>query len=140
MSAIRAITVFACIGLAACSTAPISYEEAKSPSSNRFYFKSGSSESIEETSRIIVTRDKGLFGSGCSYKLSINGNPVASLRRQEAVSISVKPGEHFIKAESSGGICGNSAASETINAIDGGIQYFRLAVSTTGAPSLTREK
>ena len=140
MKIIAAIAICFSLSMAGCSTVAIPGGESHSPPAARVHSQDDLNPSSKRTASIFVARDKGMFGSGCSFIISLDGRRVVSLRQSEAVSLYVTAGTHFIKAESTGGICGSASVSQTLTISDGDRQEFRLMVSTNGAPSLTRER
>jgi hypothetical protein len=90
--------------LIGCSTSPISTNSAHAVPANRVlapgYLKPTSNSGL-----IIVKRDSGFLGSGCSSHVLVDGHLVANLAAGEKVSLYLSLGDHIVGADPKG-ICG----------------------------------
>lgn len=77
--------------LAGCSTSPVPADKADPVPSNRLFAFSGKSES-----QLVVTRDSGLYGSGCNYRLYIDGALAAEFASGEVARFGVRAGKHIL--------------------------------------------
>ncbi|WP_426160141.1 hypothetical protein [Pseudomonas sp. TSRC2-2] len=77
--------------LAGCATSPVPADKADPVPSNRLFAFSGKSES-----QLVVTRDSGLYGSGCNYRLYIDGALAAEFASGEVARFGVKAGKHIL--------------------------------------------
>lgn len=67
--------------------------------------------------RVVVKRDTGFVGGGCTHRIHIDGKPAAELRAGQAVTLYTPPGEHVVSAVAAG-IC--DGISETAVTIESG--------------------
>lgn len=88
------------LGLAGCSTTPVSSSQAKEVKvSSSYQFRQGYVP-------VTIIRDKGFIAGGCAITAFINGNKVAELETSEKVIAYVEPSEITVGASFSGsGIC-----------------------------------
>jgi len=77
--------------LAGCATSPVPADKADPVPRNRLFAFSGKSESL-----LVVTRDSGLYGSGCNYRLYIDGTLAAEFASGEVARFGVKAGKHIL--------------------------------------------
>lgn len=77
--------------LAGCATSPISADKADPVPSSRLFAFGGQAEA-----QLIVTRDSGLYGAGCNYRLYIDGTLSAEFASGEVAKFGIKPGKHII--------------------------------------------
>lgn len=77
--------------LTGCSTSPVSADKADPVPSSRIFAFSGKSEA-----QLLVTRDGGLYGSGCNYRLYIDGTLAAEFASGEVARFGVKAGKHVL--------------------------------------------
>jgi len=77
--------------LAGCATSPVPADKADPVPRNRLFAFSGKSES-----QLVVTRDSGLYGSGCNYRLYIDGTLAAEFASGEVARFGVKAGKHIL--------------------------------------------
>lgn len=86
-----AISALSFFMLAGCTTSPVSADKADPVPSNRIYALSGKSDA-----QLLVTRDSGLYGSGCNYRLYIDGALAAEFASGEVARFGVKAGKHVL--------------------------------------------
>ncbi|MDB5995273.1 MAG: hypothetical protein JWP42_2409 [Pseudomonas sp.] len=77
--------------LAGCATSPISADHADPVPKSRIYAFDNKADA-----QIVVTRDSGLYGSGCNYRLFIDGTLAAEFASGEVAKFGVKPGSHIL--------------------------------------------
>ncbi len=85
------IGAMALVLLAGCSTSPISVDKADPVPQSRIYAFSNKTDA-----QIVVTRDSGLYGAGCNYRLYIDGTLSAEFASGEVAKFGVKPGKHIL--------------------------------------------
>lgn len=85
------IAVVAVVLLAGCATSPVPVNNADPVPSSRLYAFNGKSEA-----QLLVTRDSGLYGSGCNYRLYIDGTLAAEFASGEVAWFGVKAGKHIL--------------------------------------------
>jgi len=95
------------LGLAGCSTTPVSSSLAKEViASSSYQFKKGYVP-------VTIIRDKGIVAGMCAITTFINGNKVAELNTGEKVVAYVEPGEVIIGAGFVGsGLCNGAPRKE----------------------------
>lgn len=95
------------LGLAGCSTTPVSSSLAKEVSASSSYqFKQGYVP-------VTIIRDKGMVAGACAITTFINGNKVAELNTGEKVVAYVEPGEVIVGAGFVGsGLCNGAPRKE----------------------------
>lgn len=100
----KLLLVLAVVGMAGCSTSPVTAEKAKAVPKDRILLES------QGNSTIIITRDNGWFaGGGCFVSALIDGKPFARIGTGETTSIKVQDGRHIlaITGDKDGkGLCG----------------------------------
>lgn len=74
-----------------CSTSPISSGEASKIPPSRIYAFSQKAES-----QLVVTRDTGILGAACNYKIYIDGKLAAEIGSGETVAFGLRPGNHIL--------------------------------------------
>lgn len=101
------IAAFSLSLLAGCAPTPISADRADPVPTDRIY-----AFSAKTGSEIVVTRDSGFVGAGCTIRFYIDGNRAADFRSGEVARFGVKPGKHTLGAEPIN-ICGGSGIGES---------------------------
>lgn len=99
-----------CIALTGCATAPMPTASAR-PGVN---LNRAITTATPGAGRIVVKRDTGFMGSGCTHRIHLDGEPVAEVRSGQAVSLYVSPGEHVVSAAATGICDGISEATVTV--------------------------
>jgi hypothetical protein len=69
------------------------------------------------TGRIVVKRDTGFTGGGCTHRIHLDGAPAAALSAGQAIALYAQPGEHVLSAVATG-IC--DGTSEAIVMVEAG--------------------
>ncbi len=113
--------------LTGCYTKPITPEEADPVPPDRLYgYQTGGN------AQLIVTRDSGLFGSGCNVRFFIDGKHVADLSSGEVARFSMSAGQYVLGVTPSKA-CSGGALSERELKINGGeILRRRISILPTG--------
>ena len=96
------------ISLTACATSPIPHSNARTVHSSSVL----APDLLKErpgTGKITVKRDSGWMGSACTFRVFIDGRPVALLRNGERFDVFLAPGQHVLSSHPEG-ICGGSTA------------------------------
>ena len=137
----RSLKVFMAIAvvliLTGCSTTPISFDKAIPVPHNKIYDKSFIS-SDKEKEKIMIIRDQGLFGSGCTHTIFINNKKSFDLGYGQALMVALEPGNHVLRLESGVGICPDTSISESTYLKLGEPQTFRVSISSNGQIMLSR--
>jgi len=140
---VHAIAVSATVLLSACAavrTSPV--EESKTqpaPKERVFAYQ----EASEGTLPVSITRDGGLFGSGCFIAVEANRKLLARLDPGEVVRFHLPPGEHELTVlpdPMGKGLCSSamqgSPVRETYKIGDGMPSKFRLSSRMYRRPEL----
>ncbi|WP_460156294.1 hypothetical protein [Pseudomonas sp. S2_H10] len=77
--------------LAGCVTSPVPADKADPVPKGRLFAFSEKSDA-----QLLVTRDSGLYGSGCNYRLYIDGTLAAEFASGEVAMFGVKAGKHIL--------------------------------------------
>lgn len=77
-----------------CAPTPISADQADPVATDRIFAYSGKSDS-----QLVVTRDSGFAGSGCTIRFYIDGKPAADFHSGEVARFGLKAGKHTLGAE-----------------------------------------
>lgn len=138
----RHIVVLIGLVLAGCSTTPQNLSEAKQAPTDRLY--AYQEKNGQSTGTIVVTRDRGVLGSGCYSSLAINGIIAARLDVGESSTFFVTPGETLLKFgrdPMGNGLCAMERKAwtqrETI-VREHETKYFRLSTDTNGKSDIQR--
>lgn len=124
------LIIFVSLGLIGCSTTPPSQNEIKNVPMDRVF-----SYQNNDSSNIIVVRDKGIVGSACFINFFINGKESAKLETKERASFYVPSGEIILGASLEGrGLCSFNAPRRERSFIlkVGDVRYFRLSIDPNG--------
>lgn len=132
------IALFA--ALAGCSTAPVAPGNALAVPAERVYNPTYIQPSQDRTASILIARDKGFSGSGCSHDIFLNNEKVLAIRQAEMVTLYVAPGAYFLKLETGGGLCPNISTSQNLTLAAGERQDYRVLLPSDGSLRLTRER
>ncbi|NWD68882.1 hypothetical protein HX870_14870 [Pseudomonas gingeri] len=79
------------LGIAGCSTSPISAENAEPVPASRLYTSIAKNES-----QLVVTRDSGIVGVELRLVLHIDGKPAAEFHSGEVAKFGLTPGKHIL--------------------------------------------
>ena len=77
--------------LAGCVTSPVPADKADPVPTGRLFAFTEKSDA-----QLLVTRDSGLYGSGCNYRLYIDGTLAAEFASGEVAMFGVKAGKHIL--------------------------------------------
>jgi len=128
----KSITLLALLALGACTTSPVSVNEAKAVTPLAYQAAPN-----EPYATVTVVRDSGFEGSACSLGLFVDGKVSAILDTSQKATLYIPVGEHIVGASSVGaGLCG-AFTSNIIREISamfkgGEMRQYRMGVSTSG--------
>ena len=108
---LRLSILLALIVLAGCVTQPAG-EKAKAVRSQNILAPESLLKGGAKRVPITVTRDSGLFGSGCYARIYVNGTAVADLSQSETVTVYERPG-YTVLGVGSLGLCAMAEITET---------------------------
>ena len=108
----RRLAFLLVLPLWACATSPVSIHDASSVPSLRLLASQWASP-FPNSGRLVVTRDSGLMGAGCTVRLYVDAVPVADLEPSEKVELFIEVGEHVVGVTPKG-ICGGGTASTEV--------------------------
>lgn len=63
------------------------------------------SRPAEGTGEVVVKRDVSIGGHGCSWRVFVDGSPVADLKPAEKVVLYLTAGDHMLGTKPEGAIC-----------------------------------
>jgi hypothetical protein len=110
--------------LAGCATSPVPADKADPVPASRLYAFSGKSEA-----QLLVTRDSGLYGSGCNYRLYIDGTLAAEFASGEVARFGVKAGKHVLGVKPSAACGGWGLVEREVDAKNGETIRRRITLS-----------
>lgn len=110
--------------LAGCSTSPISADRADPVPSSRLHAFGG-----KAGAQLVVTRDSGLYGSGCNYRLYIDGTLAAEFASGEVARFGVSPGTHILGVKPSAACGGWGLVEREVSAAAGSVVRRRITLS-----------
>lgn len=120
--------------LAGCASQPISNEQAKMVPKNKIHDTRFLAKS-QGSGEVVVKRDDGFTGGGCTARIFLNGKPLADLDVAEKVVINLPPGDYFLGGQGVG-MCRDQMSEVKTTVVAGGRQSFRFGYSMHGASSL----
>jgi len=126
------------IVLAGCSTTPVDPGSARAVPPERVLNPTLLSPDSERTAQIVVSRDQGMRGSACSYIISLDNVKVMALRSSESATLHVTPGSHFLRLETTSGLCGSTVMSQNTFVAAGERQVYRAIQPSAGEAHLSR--
>lgn len=98
-----AIVAIVAAAITGCSTSAVPPSQAIEASPNRIF---GHQIKSDEMTQLLVVRDSGMVGGGCSTAVFIDGGRAALLNTKEKATFYISPGEHMIGASFEGsGLC-----------------------------------
>lgn len=118
------------VALAGCATQPVSIAEAV-PVPRERILSSEFLQPIEGSGTVIVKRDSGIVGSGCSARLFVDAKAIADLRTSERVTLYLQTGEHILSAQPNG-LCGGGMVEVRVRATSRETATFRMGYGTAG--------
>jgi hypothetical protein len=114
--------------LAGCATSPTPPESARPVPASRLHAPGMLSIGAAQ-GQLVVTRDTGFSGSGCSIRIHLNAAPIADFRPGETLSVGVEPGEHIISAKAVEGICPGTVSEAAVKIEAGKSKRYRIAIN-----------
>lgn len=130
----KAISLLAlCVFMAGCSTSPISSQEAAPVPEQRLHaFQNTEAGS----SKLLVTRDEGLLGSGCRTNTYIDGTHAAEVGAGETAGFYLVPGRHIVGVKPRGVCMGGLKEAEVITKKNEESRY-RISIDSTGSMDIS---
>jgi hypothetical protein len=137
---VSAVLLLSSLVLGACSTAPIAMTEATAVPSDRLLRPEGVGDAS-----IVVTRDKGFFGSGCYFALYVNRALAARMAPGEAATFRLSPGEVLLgvgRDPQGSALCSSSLDAVLVQRESmlraGERKAFRIMLPSSGTPDIVR--
>lgn len=124
--------------LTGCTTSAVEAGRERAIPPERVFVPDALKPSAERPAQIVVTRDQGVKGSACAYLIYLDNTKVMSIRSSESATLHVTPGAHFLRLETTGGLCGSSATSQNIVIGSGERQAYRAIQPASGEAHLSR--
>ena len=119
---------FAAFALLGCATQPVSTAEAVPVPPDRIL----APELLQQADgrgTVIVKRDSGKMGSGCSARLFVDAKPAADLRTSERVTLHLPGGDHILSAQPNG-LCGGGMVETSVRVTPLKTHTFRMGYGT----------
>lgn len=131
--------ITAALLVSACSTTPVTQQSAAPVPPDRIYQAGyiGVASSTSDAT-VVFLRDSGLFGSGCSHDIYVDGVKVFAIRQGEQITIHVPAGQRVFRLETGGGLCPNISTSQETTISAGSRQTYRILLPSDGSLRLTR--
>ncbi|GHZ69273.1 putative phage protein [Vibrio cholerae] len=130
MKKIKISALLFSVALAGCASSPVSHNEAKLIDSDRI-ISNKYSKPRENSSTVIVKRDKGFMGSACSSRVYINAVPLVDIDPGEYYEFYLNSGNYIISAAPNG-ICSGGMYETQINIEDPKTLKYRIGYGTNG--------
>lgn len=113
--------------LTACATTPVTVDEAR-PGIVTAFGQPG-----DTTGVVIVKRDQGLLGSGCDFRILVDGQEAGRVSAGEMITLHVPAGRRLVGADSTS-ICGAGRHPVETEAtiVAGATQMFRVKLRGDG--------
>jgi hypothetical protein len=118
--------------IAGCATEVVPTAEAKPVPAERVLIKEAAMP-FPASGSIVVKRDSGFYGAGCSHYVLLDGKRVAVLEQGEKVALFVAEGDHVVGAMLGGGLCSGTMIETRVTAKPGTSTGVRLGVGSAGA-------
>ena len=80
---------------------------------------------------VIIKRDSGFAGSGCSARVFVDAKPAADLRPSEQVVLHLSTGDHILSAQPNG-VCGGGMVETRVRVTPTETAIFRMGYGTAG--------
>lgn len=119
--------------LSGCSTSPVSSESATPVPAERLH---AFQDQGDGGARFAVTRDEGVFGSGCRTDTAIDGEHAAEIGPGETATFYLKPGRHIVGINSRG-ICMGGLKEAEFVARKGEVTRYRISIDSTGTMDIS---
>ena len=126
------IGIFVFVLVAGCGSSPVSSDRADPVPTQRLFAFSDKAEA-----QLIVTRDGGLYGSGCNYRFYIDGTLAAEFAAGEVARFGLPAGRHNLGSTYSGACGGGSLVEREIEVKTADVVRRRISVITGGAQDIS---
>jgi hypothetical protein len=131
---VRAFLLYWYLLISGCATHPIAYSEITVVPNSRVLAPEFLAER-SGTAKITIKRDAGFMGSACTYKVFIDGRPLARIHNGERINFFVDPGQHILGALAEG-FCGGGTAEVEASLTTGQWKNYRIASGQDGTLQL----
>lgn len=125
-----ALLILMTSALIGCATQPVSTTQAVPVPPDRILTPELLQQS-EGRGAVIVKRDSGLGGSGCSARLFVNAKPTADLRPSERVVLYLIPGDYILSAQPNG-LCGGGLVETRVRVTPQETATLRMGYGSAG--------
>ncbi len=112
--------------LAACATTQTPVESAHPVQASEAY-----SAPFNGSGLLVVTRDKGIMGMGCSIRILMDGYEAGQLNTGEKLSLYLPSGQHAVSAIPGSG-CGGESAETTVSIEAASTHVYRVGSGKEG--------
>ncbi len=83
------------------------------------------------TGKLIVKRDSGFGGAGCSIRISVDGEPVVDLNTSEKFEFYLPVGDHVLEVKWNG-ICGGGTSGVEVVIAENRTKVYRILIGHGG--------
>lgn len=129
------LPLFILFSIVACSTTPPKYGK---PVPAKFIHNQELTIRHDGDKSVKFVRDSGFLGAGCTHTIFIDSKKAVDLDPGQAFSAYLKPGNHFYRLSSGGGIRPNVSISEESLLVLGEPQKFRASSGSNFQVMLSR--
>lgn len=126
------IGIFVFVLVAGCGSSPVSADRADPVPTTRLFAFGDKAEA-----QLIVTRDGGLYGSGCNYRFYIDGTLAAEFAAGEVARFGLPAGRHILGSTFSGACGGGSVVEREIDIRPGETMKRRISVLIGGVQDIS---
>ena len=123
--------------LVGCATQPVPVDMATQVPEDRIISSEFLSES-ESSGRVVIIKDSGLMGLGCTTRVSADKKIIADIGHGEKIVLHLRPGRHTLKVWPNG-ICGGVYAQEKIRVKSGQELVCRIGYNVEGRFYIAQE-
>ncbi|OOF70022.1 hypothetical protein BKG91_03475 [Rodentibacter caecimuris] len=109
------LSILVGILLTGCSTTPITENTGKQVPKERVYDLTLTTPA-KNTAKVVILRDSGFTGSGCSHDIFVDKTKAVSLKQGEYANLYVSYGEHVLRLKSGAGLCPNIEDTDSFTA------------------------
>ncbi|WP_312267030.1 hypothetical protein [Neisseria sp.] len=119
--------------LVGCSTTPTSLDTGIKAPDKYIYEKDLVSDTVDNSKgRVLILRDKGFVGSGCTFDIGLNGKKVFSLGQSQYLEVQLEPKFYLLSASIGGGLCPNLQMTQNMTLEAGEKQIYRIGWASNG--------
>lgn len=133
----QALLTVAVLVLAGCATQPVTITDARPLTESRLLpgFEAYRAP-FPGGAKVVVVRDKGLYGSALTMKLFVDGQPVGLLRPSDRLELYVPLGSHVLGVEPQP-LLEKSIREQAFVFDQAKSYFFRISIPSVGEPEIS---